>query len=56
MGMPLLQSVISVLRETWDFNLDPVRQLVLHLLDTNLRLIGNAGSGMLDDGGREFFS
>lgn len=43
MGMPLLQFVISVLRETWDFNLDPVRQLVVHLVKTNLIVISRVG-------------
>lgn len=38
--MPLLQSVISVLRETWDFNLDRVRQLVVHLVETSLIVFG----------------
>lgn len=40
MGMPLLQSGISVLRETWDFNLDPVRLLVVHLVETSLIVFG----------------
>lgn len=40
MGMPLLQSAISVLRETWDFNRDPVRQLVVHLVETSLIVLG----------------
>ena len=40
MGMPLPQSGISVLRETWDFNLDPVRLLVVHLVETSLIVFG----------------
>lgn len=33
MGMPLLQSVTSVLRQTWGFDLVPLRHLVDHLVD-----------------------
>lgn len=44
MGMPLLQFATSVLRETWGFDLVPVRQLVVHCVETILIVIGCVSS------------
>ncbi|MDC7813852.1 MULTISPECIES: hypothetical protein [Pseudomonas] len=44
MGMLLLQSATSVLRETWGFDLVPVRQLVVHCVEMLLIVIGCVGS------------
>lgn len=43
MGMPLLQSATSVLRQTWGFDLVPLRHLVVHWVDTILIVISRVG-------------
>lgn len=43
MRMPLLQSATSVLRQTWGFDLVPLRHLVVHWVDTILIVISRVG-------------